>query len=61
MTTRIHVVNFGPDKVEVQVPGAVPTTLHPLQYTDQYVYDGHDVTIIERKPDAPGSEKAAAS
>jgi hypothetical protein len=49
MTTRIHVVNFGPDKVEVNAPGSVPTTLYPQQSTDQYVYDGHDITVVERK------------
>jgi len=61
MTTRIHVVNFGPDPVEVnQSPvtgGLNPTKLYPNQYADFWVYDNHDVLVKEVKEPKQGSAR----
>jgi hypothetical protein len=59
MTTRIHIVNFGPDVVEVEIPSAVlqqngqqnaATKIYQNQYADFHVYDNHDVLVREIKP-----------
>jgi hypothetical protein len=57
MTTRILVVNYGPDVVEVQkvdpkVPAdtqqpVAPTALHPQQAADFYVHDFQEIHIKE--------------
>ena len=57
MTTRIHVVNFGPDIVTADRPGQLSEDIYPLSYKDYYVWDGQTVTITENKPSPP--EKAA--
>ena len=52
MTTRIHIVNFGPDKVEVHIPQQINTlaeTIWPNQYKDFWVYDNHEVVVREVK------------
>ena len=56
MTTRIHVVNFGPDVVEASVPDiakSLPVQIWPSQYSDFYVYDNHDIVVKEVKPEVP--------
>jgi hypothetical protein len=57
MTTRIHIVNFGPDKVEASVQSDTakvpPVEIWPNQYNDFYVYDNHDILVEEVKPVAP--------
>jgi hypothetical protein len=57
MTTRIHVVNFGPDIVTADRPGQLSEDIYPLSYKDYYVWDGQTVTITEKKPSPP--EKAS--
>lgn len=53
MTTRIHIVNFGPDYVEAQpktpigTATATPTKLGPQQSADFYVYDSQEVLVKE--------------
>jgi hypothetical protein len=49
MTTRIHIVNFGPDVVEVETPQAVVQQIFQNSYKDFYVYDQHDVIVREVK------------
>jgi len=54
MTTRIHVVNFGPDVVEATTDpnwGNPPVKIYPSQYQDFYVYDNHDILVKEVKPE----------
>lgn len=59
MTTRIHIVNFGPDVVEVEIPSVTlqqngqknaAEKIYQHQYKDFYVYDQHDVLVREVKP-----------
>lgn len=58
MTTKIHVVNFGPEPVE-SVPsllyGRPSVRLYAQQSVDFYVFDGQDVTIreVRQTPEAP--------
>lgn len=52
MTTKIHIVNFGPDKVEASIVSdatgiSSPTVIWPSQYNDFYVYDNHDILVKE--------------
>ena len=49
MTTKVHVVNFGPDVVEVTPTQGYPQRLYQHQYADFYVYDNQDITIKELK------------
>lgn len=57
MTTKVHIINFGPDPVKVEAmneEGFVridvsPTILHAHQYFDPYVYPSHDIKITEIK------------
>jgi hypothetical protein len=55
MTTRIHIVNFGPDVVEASVEStnvtSAPEKIYPSQYKDFYVYDNHDILVKEVKPE----------
>jgi len=60
MTTRVHIVNFGPDVVKVvkvePLIGETPhltdaATLYPQQSCDEYVHAGQELKIVEvRKP-----------
>lgn len=59
MTTRIHIVNFGPDLVDVHTKNpetGEPTgncpSLGAQQSTDAYVHSTQSVEIVERKPTA---------
>lgn len=52
MTTRIHVVNYGPQPVTIDLQrpdgqDAEPATLQPLQAQDFYVYKGQVVVVRE--------------
>lgn len=60
MTTRIHVVNFGPDYVEltpvdptksteILIQTKPSTKLGPQQSADLYVYDSQSIVIQEKK------------
>ena len=49
MTTRIHIVNFGPEAIEVKRGSSLPVAVHSQESLDTYVYD--DVTISEKKPE----------
>lgn len=59
MTTRIHIVNLGPDAVEVQKSNPntppsellkqAPVILYPSDSYNEYVYDTQSVTVTERK------------
>jgi hypothetical protein len=50
MTTRIHIVNFGPDVVKVDTPTTAPTKeIWPGQYADFFVYPSNELTITEKK------------
>jgi hypothetical protein len=57
MTTRIHIVNFGPDKVEASIEStnvtSAPEVIWPSQYKDFYVHDNHDVVVKEIKDSKP--------
>jgi hypothetical protein len=48
MTTRVHIVNLGPDAVEVTV-GSSAKTLYHGDSTSDYVYEGHEIEISEQK------------
>lgn len=61
MTTRIHVVNFGPEAVDVKVfnpqtgeadPERQAPSLFAQQSTDVYVHDTQAITVTEKKPGA---------
>jgi len=57
MTTRIHIVNFGPERVVAQTINpktsepnpTAPVELGAQQSTDLYVYDSQSV-IVQEKP-----------
>jgi hypothetical protein len=59
MTTKVHIVNFGPDVVEVrsvdsttqQMTGSTPS-LFAQQSVDLYVHSNQSINISERKPQA---------
>lgn len=52
MTTRIHVVNFGPDVVEVSaMDKMLRQQLFTQQSADFYVYPGHEILVEELKKD----------
>jgi ligand-binding SRPBCC domain-containing protein len=53
MTTRIHIVNFGPDLVEVETPSATPVKIWPHDSANFYVYDKQTVTVKEVKTEIP--------
>ena len=52
MTTRIHIVNFGPDPIEADT-GALynlpPKIIYPQSAENFYVFDGQDVVVREKK------------
>jgi hypothetical protein len=57
MTTRVHIVNFGPDVVDITLsdpetkavnPSGVPS-LGSQQSVDLYVHSTQQVTVTERK------------
>jgi hypothetical protein len=57
MTTRIHVVNYGPQPVVVDLQrpdgqDAAPATIHPLNAQDFYVYKGQVVVVREQEQSA---------
>lgn len=47
MTTRVHIINFGPGVVEVNTTIGPKKHLYPNQYLDEYVYDNQGITIKE--------------
>jgi hypothetical protein len=51
MTTRVHIVNFGPNAVEVSVPaysGApIPSYIYAQDSKNFTVYDGQDIIVKE--------------
>ena len=47
MTTRIHIVNFGPQAIEVETTTSTPQKLYAQQSDNFYVYDGQDVKVTE--------------
>lgn len=52
MTTRIHIVNLGPEPIEITKGNsqcASVTTLYPQESTNDYVYDGQEIEIREQK------------
>jgi len=58
VTTRVLVVNYGPESVEVQKVHVTPSgtssvgdrfTLPATSHREVYVYDGQDLRITERK------------
>ena len=54
MTTKIHVVNFGPQTVEVEKSNdTIPVVIYPQESQNFYVCDGQDVTIkeVKQKPE----------
>jgi hypothetical protein len=65
MTTRVHIVNFGPQAVSVRPEPnkAAGSILYAQQSTDVYVYDEQTVTIEEvpapqtKTPNVPFSEE----
>jgi len=51
MTTRVHVVNFGPDPIIVSRPNqTVNEMIWSQESKDYYVYEGAAVVIKEVKP-----------
>ena len=58
MTTRIHIVNFGPKAVEVEAltPIVFPKKLYAQESADFYVYDGQDVHVTEAKEETPSGK-----
>jgi hypothetical protein len=49
MTTRIHVVNLGPDKVIVTPTNSPESVLYPGDSVNEYVYDVREVLVREQK------------
>ena len=49
MTTRIHIVNLGPDRVVAESPNTAPVELYPSDSANFYVYDQQTVTVKEFK------------
>jgi hypothetical protein len=49
MTTRIHIVNFGPDLVVAETPTTTPVKIWPHESQNFYVYDNEVVTVGELK------------
>ena len=49
MTTRIHVVNLGPDKVIVTPTNSPESVLYPGDSVSEYVYDVREVLVREQK------------
>lgn len=47
MTTSVHIVNFGPNAVKVNPSGQI---LYSQQSHNEYVYEGHSVTVEEVLP-----------
>lgn len=48
VTTRIHIVNFGPERVLVDYNGQGPgTVIHPQSHFDFYVYKGQVIHVTE--------------
>lgn len=56
MTTKVHIVNFGPDVVEVKTTLNGHKRLYPQESVDRYVYDGEQVTITETKTEKKTGE-----
>ena len=58
MTTRVHIVNFGPQAVSVKPEPnkAVGTILYAQQSTDVYVYGEQTVTVEEVSEEKPKQE-----
>lgn len=55
MTTRFHIVNFGPDPIVIHPedkshPGQV---IHPQSYADFYVYKGRVYQVSEHHIEEP--------
>lgn len=55
MTTRIHVVNLGPDKVIVTPTNSPESVLYPGDSVNEYEYDIREVLVREQKV-VPSSE-----
>jgi len=55
MTTRVHIVNFGPNAVSVKPEPnkVVGATLYAQQSTDIYVYGDQTITVAEVLPATP--------
>ena len=49
MTTRVMIINFGPDKIEVTAGQNSPVEIWPANTKEFYVYDGSDLHIKEIK------------
>ena len=58
MTTRVHIVNFGPQAVTVRPEPnkAVGSILYAQQSTDVYVYGEQTVTVEEVSDSGPKQE-----
>ena len=54
VTTRIHVVNLGSDAVIVTPSNNSPeSVLYPGDSVNEYVYEGRNVLVKEKKADEP--------
>lgn len=61
MTTHVRIINFGPDKVELQkinpktgLSAGESEFLYAGQVSSAlYLHDSQDVKLIERKPEPP--------
>jgi hypothetical protein len=51
MTTKVHIVNYGPAVVKVHTQSIAEELIFPQQSNDYYVYDECDVIIKEVKED----------
>ena len=49
MTTKIHIVNYGPGAIQVDTPNTAREFIFAQQSNDYYVYDEHDVVVKEVK------------
>jgi hypothetical protein len=47
MTTRIHILNLGPDRVVVKATNSAEQELYPGDSVNEYVYDSQQVTVKE--------------
>jgi hypothetical protein len=50
VTTLVHIVNFGPDPIDVKVGQQPAKRVFARQSFDAYVYRGQDIAIAEARP-----------
>ena len=55
MTTSVHVVNLGPQPIEVKFVDITKKVLYPRESENFYVFDTQSLTIVEQLVKPPES------